>query len=82
MACLAKAGGKCWTTIRDSERQHLGKLTGGGTGSSNAPVVIFQRCFETAGLQTAGWITSHIDIGSGGRNHTYLTKFMRLRSVL
>ena len=34
--------------------------------AGNAPVVIFQRCFVTAGLQTAGWITSHIDIGSGG----------------
>ena len=34
--------------------------------AGNAPVVIFQHCFVTAGLQTAGWITSHIDIGSGG----------------
>lgn len=34
--------------------------------AGNAPVVIFQRCFVTAGLQTAGWFTSHIDIGSGG----------------
>lgn len=34
--------------------------------AGNAPVVIFQRCFKTADLQTAGWITSHIDIGSGG----------------
>ena len=34
--------------------------------AGNAPVVIFQHCFVTAGLQTAGWITSHIDSGSGG----------------
>ena len=34
--------------------------------AGNAPVVSFQRCLETAGLQTAGWITAHIDIGSGG----------------
>ena len=34
--------------------------------AGNAPAVSFQRCFMTAGLQTAGWITSHIDIGSGG----------------
>ena len=34
--------------------------------AGNAPVVSFQHCFMTAGLQTAGWITSHIDIGSGG----------------
>ena len=26
--------------------------------AGNAPVVVFQRCFSTAGLQTAGWITS------------------------
>ena len=62
----SRNGGKCWTRIRDSERRHLGRLTCGGTGSSNAPVVIFQHCFATAGLQTAGWITSPIDIGSGG----------------
>jgi len=34
-----------------SERRMVGS-------AGNAPVVIFQRCFVTAGLQTAGWITS------------------------
>ena len=33
--------------------------------AGNAPVVSFQLCFKTAGLQTAGWITSLMDIGSG-----------------
>lgn len=53
MACqaeaLAKVGGKCWTTIRDSEQRHLGQLTGGGTGSSNAPVVA-SGLFEDTGF--------------------------------
>jgi len=26
--------------------------------AGNAPVVVFQRCFATADLQAAGWITS------------------------
>ena len=36
----------------------FGQLISGGTGSSNAPVVIFRHCLTTAGLQTAGRITS------------------------
>jgi len=49
MACRAeasaKAGGKCWTTFRESERPHFGKLSCGGTGSSNAPVRLFRHMF-------------------------------------
>jgi hypothetical protein len=47
--------------------------------AGNAPVVIFQRCFMTAGLQTAGWIISRN--GSGSGSCTHLNEFMRLISV-
>ena len=38
--------------------------------AGNAPVVIFQRCFVTAGLQTAGWITSHTHAPRSARRRT------------
>ena len=43
--------------------------------------VASDRYFVTPDLQSSSRITSR-KIGSGGRNHTSLTKFMRLRSVL
>jgi hypothetical protein len=42
-------------------------LTRGGTGSSHAPVVLFQRCFVTADLQVVGRITSRA-IGLASRS--------------